>query len=66
MEVHLKKGAIITCATSAEVQQMTDQEQHQLGIYSNHAYTLLGVFSNLKYKDGYVTLLKVRNPWGRK
>jgi calpain-15 len=45
---------------------MTDSEQDNLGIYSNHAYTLLSIFPNLPYKGGHVTLLKVRNPWGRK
>lgn len=45
---------------------MTDAEQDHLGIYSNHAYTLLSIFPNLPYKGGQVTLLKVRNPWGRK
>lgn len=45
---------------------MTDQQQNELGIYSNHAYTLLGVFSKLKFRDGFITLLKVRNPWGKK
>ena len=45
---------------------MSKQEQDQLGIFQNHAYSLLNIYSNLQTPRGEVTLLKVRNPWGRK
>ena len=37
-----------------------------MGIFQNHAYSLLHIYSNVKTLNGEVTLLRVRNPWGRK
>ena len=45
---------------------MSKEKQNQMGIFSNHAYSLLNVYSGLMTKNGEVTLLRVRNPWGRK
>jgi hypothetical protein len=38
------KGAIITCATSRDVVQLTEQEQEHLGVFAGHAYTLLKIY----------------------
>lgn len=67
VEVEINKGSIITCATSAYVNQLSKKDQDKFGIFENHAYSLLNIYSNLKSKDGSpLTLLKIRNPWGKK
>jgi calpain-15 len=45
---------------------MSKQEQDKLGIFQNHAYSLLNIYSGMQTDNGEVTLLRVRNPWGRK
>ena len=45
---------------------MNKAQQEQLGIFQNHAYSLLDIYSNLQTPNGEITLLRVRNPWGRK
>lgn len=37
-----------------------------MGIFSSHAYTVIGIQPNLEWKGRNVTLIKVRNPWGKK
>lgn len=67
VEVELRRGSILTCATSPYVAQLGKNDQDRLGIYSNHAYSLLNVHSGLRDGEGReVTLLRVRNPWGKK
>lgn len=56
----------MTCATSKEVNQLTNSEQEKLGVFAAHAYTILKVYTNLPYKDSAITLIKIRNPWGKK
>lgn len=66
VEVELRRGSIITCATSSYVSQMSKQEQDKMGIFQNHAYSLMNIYSNISTPSGEITLLRVRNPWGRK
>jgi calpain-15 len=67
VEVELRRGSILTCATSPYVAQLGKNDQDRMGIYSNHAYSLLNVYSALRDREGReVTLLRVRNPWGKK
>lgn len=67
IEVEINRGSIITCATSAYVNQLSKNDQEKYGIFENHAYSLLNVYSNLKNRDGSsLNLIKIRNPWGRK
>lgn len=64
--MEFNKGSIITCSTSSDVTQLTQHQQDEIGIFAAHAYTILKTYIDLPYKNGVVTLLKVRNPWGKK
>ena len=66
VEAYLNKGAIVTCATSRDVHQLTEQEQEKLGVFAGHAYTFLKAYADLPYQGHMITLIKMRNPWGRK
>ena len=58
---------MITIATSPYVSQLSKHEQDGLGIFQNHAYSILNVYSGFKGRDNEeLTLIKIRNPWGRK
>ncbi len=45
---------------------MTKEDQDKMGIFQNHAYSLLNIYSGIKVGTHDITLLKVRNPWGKK
>jgi len=45
---------------------MSKAEQDKWGIFSNHAYSLMKIYSGLKAGNQDLTLIKIRNPWGRK
>jgi hypothetical protein len=67
---YLQQNYIVTANTSEVVSAMGKADQKLKGIYENHAYTVIGLFENLPWnKPGskleYITLVKVRNPWGR-
>lgn len=37
-----------------------------MGVFSNHAYTILSVEPKFTHKGRDVILIKIRNPWGKK
>lgn len=57
---------MITCLSSETAIELSKRQQENLGIYAPHAYTLLKIYENLPNSEGKVTLLKLRNPWGKK
>ena len=56
------KKKFIICA-SAAMEDMTDEEFKDMGLISNHAYSVISAVE-VTTDDGPVRLLKVRNPWG--
>lgn len=63
---YLGKGYIASVSTN-NLNNMSKEDQKKLGIYANHAYTLLYIFPNVvdALTNQSVTLLYLRNPWGR-
>jgi calpain-15 len=45
---------------------MSKNEQDKWGIFSNHAYSLMNIYSGIRVAGQDLTLIKIRNPWGRK
>jgi hypothetical protein len=43
--------------------KFTNAELKKLGLVGDHAYSILNIFPKVV---GSVTLIKARNPWGRK
>lgn len=46
---------------------MSKDEQKKMGIYSNHAYTLLYIVDGIRHSTtkNKTTLMYLRNPWGK-
>lgn len=66
IKYYLKKGYIASVSTN-KLDHMSREEQKSMGIYANHAYTLLYIVENAvdNLTKQTVTLLYLRNPWGR-